>query len=357
MRKLLSVLGAATLVSAPITSIVSCKAKTSGDNFYDPEVFEEGPFGDKELNELPYQIRKMVTNTDFITKLILLGRHENLNYNINEILSMYLSPVSIAEWIPFSYSVKGNGQHGTKKDQNYSVDLGKYVNGFLNNMSPIGSVSTGYNGYGATYASYVMGMYGDKFYQDFFKNKRFNDFTDAEDSNDTSNPAGYNAGKNLILSDEITRRNLAWGIQDTGALTNYFLTKGYQGGNPGGTAASRGPASSAKAPTNYDGYLFYDSHLFNPQPNLNGKIKDDVNGKLNPAGLKLVQDKEHYGVKLLDATRDENKLPNNKQYFGSLQSFITERGENWTLLLLWVSMCHWLKILQNRKWVHLLEQH
>ena len=140
-------------------------------------------------------------------------------------------------------------------------------------------------------------MYGDKFYQDFFKNKRFNDFTDSENSNDTSNPADYNAGKNLMLSDEITRCNLALGIQDTGALTNYFLIKGYQGGNLSGTATGPGHASSAKDPTNYDGYLFYNSHLYNPKSNLYGNIKDDVNGKLKPAGLKLVQDKERYGVK------------------------------------------------------------
>ena len=317
MRKLLSVLGVLSLASTPITTIISCKPKANSTNNNDP-------FEDNELNNLPVQIRRMVTNTNFITKLILLGRHENLNYNINEILSMYITPVSTAQWLPFSYTVTGDGSHGTVKGKQYAIDLGKYINGFLDNMTNLRAIDASYNGYGGIYASYVMGMYDDDFYRNFVKNKIFSDFSDK--NGDVTKPLGYNAGAGLQLSDDINRRNLAWGIQDTGALTNYLLNNGFHGGNPQGIGASPGPSSAPKGTTNYDGYLFYNSHLFNPDKN-SATIGDGqkINNILKPYNLKVTQDIKNYGVTLTDLS-GKYVLPKNQPYFGSMQSFITQQG-------------------------------
>lgn len=244
MKKLLSILSVVTLIGSSSISVVACgnKAKNSiNDN--------------KNLSELQKQM-KIATET--ISKLVIGSRHENLNYNLNEILSMYLSPKSTAQMMPVKYYLNNN---------EYSISNG--INAFTQSMAPALSIYDDNEGYTGIYASYIMGMYSNDFYQNFINSKNFGDtFNKKGDSTQfyTDDSAmGYYAGasNNLHLATEKERRSLAWGIQDTGALTNFLLNNGYTGGTPGTTAMSNGPKSGAgnKNGTNSSGYLYYNSHV------------------------------------------------------------------------------------------------
>jgi hypothetical protein len=38
----------------------------------------------------------MLSGAEFMTKVILAGRHENLNYNVNEVLSTFMAPKMVS---------------------------------------------------------------------------------------------------------------------------------------------------------------------------------------------------------------------------------------------------------------------
>ncbi|WP_146638158.1 hypothetical protein [Spiroplasma clarkii] len=122
-------------------------------------------------------------------------------------------------------------------------------------------------------ASYVMGMYDDEFYKPMISGeKTFYDTVglDGEykfNQPNVNNAMGYLAGlnKNLNLAKEDSRKALAWGIQDTGPLTNYLLYHNLDGDTPGGNRAQAGGLLPPWTPlidnwgTNSSGYSFYNS--------------------------------------------------------------------------------------------------
>ncbi|ARU92133.1 hypothetical protein SCLARK_001665 [Spiroplasma clarkii] len=124
---------------------------------------------------------------------------------------------------------------------------------------------------------------------------------------DRNGAKGYLAGlhKDLSLASDYDRRQLAWGIQDTGALTNYLLNKGFDGGYPGDTRArmDQGTLFQNVGPGTWDydsnggGYAWYNSLMYTGKSAINFNFEDkdnqwnnsgwDANRKLGKSNLEL----------------------------------------------------------------------
>ncbi|PPE04321.1 hypothetical protein [Williamsoniiplasma lucivorax] len=248
MKKLLSLLGVTLFVSSSTLTVVSCDKNNKN-------IGHEGDL-------LPIQ-QEMLSGAEFISRLIIGGRHENLNYNVNEILSMYLTPQASAMQMPVAY-----------KYNNQKIDLGTRISNFKNLLAPW-TKSFDQDGYAGMFASYVMGMYDNNFYNTMINPQggkagyfadTFSKSGNTGYNNKTNNAMGYAAGlgKDIKLSQDEERRNLAWGIQDTGALSNYLLSNGFDGAYPtntNGTTSPGSPAEENKKGTNGSGYAWYNSIL------------------------------------------------------------------------------------------------
>ena len=289
MRKMLNILAITTIVGASSSTTLACgnKHKESNNN-------------SENLTTLQ---KDMFNGVKSISKMIIGSRHENLNFNLNEILSMYLTPTNTALRIPTSYSFEN-------KQINALEDVIKFKNLMFPSINKFDV-----DNYAGMYASYVMGMYDDDFYQNFIKGNNgaysFEDTFSASgnvgNNKPKDNATGYLAGlnKDLKLSNNQERRNLSWGIQDTGALTNFLLNNGLDGGFPGDTNSTSGPKSSAtdkKGGTNGGGYAWYNSLISTTKGKNNAnKINSlDINTKLNN-DIKILNAKntnEEYGSRL-----------------------------------------------------------
>ncbi|AKU79992.1 hypothetical protein [Spiroplasma turonicum] len=270
MKKLIRTLVALTFLSTPVTSVVACgkKEKNTGSN------------NEKTLTDLQ---NDMLDGASFLSKMILSGRHENLNYNVNEILSMYLTPIPTALMMPVNYKFNN-------EDINFTTKLNKYKSLLAPSINKINN-----DNYSGIFTSYVMGMYDNDFYNNFLKNGYFEDSfnqTGGKGFNKKSdNELGILAGfdKDLKLSEEENRKNLAWAIQDTGALTNYLLDKGYDGSYPGDTNGTSSPKSSSndkKGGTNGSGYLYYNSVVSKGKGSYNAnKIKKELKDKIDETNV------------------------------------------------------------------------
>ncbi|WP_342275321.1 lipoprotein [Spiroplasma endosymbiont of Cantharis lateralis] len=250
MKKLLNILTSVTLIGSAATSVAACG---NGGGKTDPVI--------SDLQ------KEMLKGAEFISRLIVAGRHENLNYNVNEILSIFLTPTPTAMNMPVSYRYN---------DQ--SINMATNINRFRNYLAPSLNYYNGDN-YAGMFASYVMGMYDDEFYDEIINGDEdsyyFRD-TFSKVGNQGYNKKGNNAmgyaaglGKDINLSKNEERRNLAWGIQDTGALSNYLLNLGFDGANPTDTNGTSSPKTNAKpmfgdsdaVGTNGSGYAWYNSIL------------------------------------------------------------------------------------------------
>ncbi|ASP28154.1 hypothetical protein SCORR_v1c03800 [Spiroplasma corruscae] len=268
MRKILNILSSIIIFAMPFTSAVSCgKNKNSNKN---------------DLNLTSIQ-REMVEGAEFMSRLIISSRHENININLNEMLSIYLTPIPTSLMIPTSFKYNNN-------NVNFSTKIDKYRNYLAPSIQKLNKT-----GSAGTYASYVMGMYDDSFYTNFLKNNYFEDsfnlngdigFNKPGDKNEM----GYFSGldKNLKLSNEESRRDLSWGIQDTGPLTNYLLDLDYDGSYPGDYNGTNGLSTFFHGKpdingggTNSSGYLHYNSVISKGKGYWNGNdIYKDINDKL-----------------------------------------------------------------------------
>lgn len=263
MKKLLNVLGAVLILGSSTTAVAACGGKPKGND-------------DANLTDLQ---KNMLSGAEFMTKVILAGRHENLNYNVNEVLSTFMAPISTLSNMPLNYNYNGK-----------AVDLASGVQNYKNVLAP--QMSTwDQDNYAGFYASYVMGMYDNKFYQDYWNkdNGFFQDTINKDGGygiNQTNkNADGFAAGlTSWDLSKDKERRQLAWGIQDTGPLTNYLLNNGLDGGYPddsSGTANPNNAASAKTGGTNASGYLYYNSQVASSKGRLNGIFEDNsYNNKL-----------------------------------------------------------------------------
>ncbi|QEH61780.1 hypothetical protein SCHIN_v1c05830 [Spiroplasma chinense] len=282
MKKLLSILSAVTITTSSATTVVACGGKTKttpSDNKGDGDnnVNEDG---DNLLTELQNQ---MIDGAEIISRIIIASRHENLNFNVNEMLSMFFTPEATLMRMPQSYDYEG-------KNYNINNNLSKYKNLLAPSLTTLDQ-----DNYAGMYASYVMGMYDNDFYAPIINGeKSFNDTMNINGgigfNKENDNATGYLAGlnKNIKLSSNQERRDLAWGIQDTGALTNYLLDKGFDGGTPGDTRAAMGfivgnPASAGtilNGGTNGGGYAFYNSLMQGGTPSRTTYKKVSVSDKL-----------------------------------------------------------------------------
>ncbi|AKU79959.1 hypothetical protein [Spiroplasma turonicum] len=324
MKKLLNGLLIILLTGSPMITVISCKTKNNNDN------------GDVNNNLTPLQ-NEMIEGASFISKLIVAGRHENLNYNINEILSLFLTPEPESLKLPVTYNYEG-------QNVNLTEDLNKYKNYLAPNIDKIN------NGTNATMAaSYIMGMYDNDFYSKIINGDvsdekpayYFND-TFSEDGNQGFNKKSNNAmgfaaglGKNIDLSEEENRRNLAWGIQDTGALSNYLLSKGFDGANPGDTNGKSNEVSKPSDSTggsNGSGYLYYNSLLLNgsakksaiyPNKKVSDKIADLDFGSYNDLQEKNENIRNSFSSALNASKPNEMKLFNST---GNI--LVKEAGDN-----------------------------
>jgi hypothetical protein len=98
-----------------------------------------------------------------MTKMILAGRHENLNYNVNELLTTLITPSKVQTKIPDMYTYNG-----------VQFTPGEDLNNYLSYLAPSLQYFNGSQADLGVYASYVMGMYDDKYYQDFVQNTNSN---------------------------------------------------------------------------------------------------------------------------------------------------------------------------------------
>ncbi|AOG61095.1 hypothetical protein SHELI_v1c11480 [Spiroplasma helicoides] len=270
MKKLLYFLASMAIVTQPLASSIACKQKNQNSNNddgveYDPK---NPDFSiDKSLTDTQNQMK---IGAEMISRIIVASRHENLNFNMNEILSCYLTPQSTALNMPSSYTYKGR-----------KVDLADPINKFKGLLQPnIGKLDGAH--FTGVYGSYLMGMYEDSFYQNFINDQGFTDGFNKEGGvgfnkpGKTDNSMGILMGmnKNLNLSEDENRRSLAWGVQDTGALSNYLLNDGFDGGYPGGTNGTSSPFTPANPTgedggTNGAGYLYYNSILASGKSKVN----------------------------------------------------------------------------------------
>ncbi|AKX34622.1 hypothetical protein SLITO_v1c10110 [Spiroplasma litorale] len=290
MKKLTQILAVVSLLSTSITTVVSCGGSNKDKNS------PSNPTGN--LTETQKQ---MVEGAETLSRFILSSRHENLNYNLNEILSMYLTPIPTMLMMPVSYKFED-------MDINFGTKISKYKKLLAPSIEKINN-----DNYSAVFASYVMGMYDDSFYRDFIENGHFKDSFNEKggvgfNKKDKNNEMGILAGldKNLKLSNDENRRNLSWAIQDTGALSNYLLDMGYDGVNPGdtnGTSSPMSPTSQEKGGTNGSGYLYYNSGISTGKGNRNSlnitkTVKDKIGEKNQYEPAKI--DKNQYSSKIND---------------------------------------------------------
>jgi uncharacterized protein YodC (DUF2158 family) len=191
MKKLLNVLGAVLILGSSTTAVAACGGKPKGND-------------DANLTDLQ---KNMLSGAEFMTKVILAGRHENLNYNVNEVLSTFMAPISTLSNMPLNYNYNGK-----------AVDLASGVQNYKNVLAP--QMSTwDQDNYAGFYASYVMGMYDNKFYKDYWNkdNGFFQDTINKDGGygiNQTNkNADGFAAGlTSWDLSKDKERRQLAWGV-------------------------------------------------------------------------------------------------------------------------------------------------
>ncbi|WP_339022441.1 hypothetical protein [Spiroplasma endosymbiont of Crioceris asparagi] len=259
MKKLLSSLMALALISTPIITTISCgKDKTKDDGKKDNS-------SDDSYSKLTDNLKNTYDSLEFMSRVILTSRHENLNINLNETLSSLLTPKMTAEFFPKTF------QHDGK-----TVSFAK-VSNYAQNLAPIFN-KMDQDGYGGSYASYIMKMYNDKFYTNPDGKDGFLDTfnQDATDNKINGGKAqGYYAGYSKDMTLDPTTADMSWGIQDTGPLTNYLLNKGYMGDSAQSTSASGGPATKTPAYTNGSGWLYYNTIIANK-----GASGSDISKKL-----------------------------------------------------------------------------
>ncbi|WP_339030094.1 lipoprotein [Spiroplasma endosymbiont of Cantharis nigra] len=300
MKKLLNILTSVTLIGSAATSVAAC-----------------GGGGGKKDPDLSTMQKEMLNGAEFISRLIVAGRHENLNYNVNEILSIFLTPLPTAMNMPTFY-----------KYENSTINIANKISKFKNNLAPSLNYYNGDN-YAGMFASYLMGMYEDDFYNNMINggDENANYFNDTFSINGnqgynkkSNNAMGYAAGlgKDINLSKNEERRELAWAIQDTGALSNYLLSLGFDGANPTDTNGTSSPVSNAdehkKGGTNGSGYAWYNSILMSGR----AKKSKDFSGKLQSLENNKLKDLGY------NKANDDNKSMINGKEFNSTGGLITK---------------------------------
>jgi hypothetical protein len=325
MKKLLNILGVISVVASTSASVIACGGGSSKND-------------NQNLSDLQKQ---MIESAELMSKIVIAGRHENLNYNVNEVLSSYMTPLASLANMPQTYNYNGA-----------QIDIKSAINTYKTMLAPnLGTFDK--DNYSGFYASYLMGMYSDDFYNGFIDAENNNDginyFSDSMNEagdigvNKTTddNAMGYANGLNadLKLSDDVNRRELAWGIQDTGAYTNYLLDKGYDGANPASTSGTGNPSgvadeTAAKGGTNAAGYLYYNSVTARSSSKYDeGKVKGaSLNNKFGNTGYTLEDQSKQAGFAA--KTSYNNAIlntPDGTENFGETGAYLAKAAGNYSL--------------------------
>lgn len=208
MKKLLGYFGSALLVGTPTLTTISCnKTNKNGENVSEENNNDGGKdenhkniesgFEYENEDELSVQEKEIIKNTGLFTKLLLLSRHENLNFNVNEVLSAVFAPKTTWNAFPRLYDIDGK-----------RYDLTEYTDKLTTEYSNLRRLNV--SSLEAFLPSNFIGMYKDNLYTNYINNKR-NDDEPVFDYDDKGN--NFPEDKN--------RQQLAW-ANFTGPLSKYI---------------------------------------------------------------------------------------------------------------------------------------
>jgi hypothetical protein len=235
MKKLINILGAIGIVASASTSVIACGGKNIKfeDEFIDNEIMSNNSYSN--------EMKKMYQATSFMSKMMILSRHENLNYYLNDIIQGTYSNnsllVSQAAGAPSTITVKNSSGESQTIDIN-----GTYIDPLNQEYTPMDTYIHKYSGSSSSIdlqSWMYSGMMDDLAYNDYIKKTisggdttfdYFNESTKGYEgmwrgsilTNDESR-IGY-----PILKDDSNeayrkdRLNLKW-MQSNGPLSDYIF--------------------------------------------------------------------------------------------------------------------------------------
>lgn len=207
MKKLLGCFGSLLLLTTPTLTAISC-GKTSGkiqeknDNNKDNNKNIESGFQYENEDELSVQEKEIIKNTGLFSKLIMLSRHENLNFNANEVLSAVFAPKTTWNAFPRVYNVNGK-----------KYDLTEYTDKLTSEYSNLGRLNAA-KCFEPFLPSVFIGMYKDKLYTNYVNN--------IKNDEDSAVFFAKDDAQDFIFPSDKDRNHLAW-TNFTGPLSKYIV--------------------------------------------------------------------------------------------------------------------------------------
>ncbi|WP_338964952.1 hypothetical protein [Spiroplasma endosymbiont of Sarcophaga carnaria] len=89
MKKILSFFAITTVVVGNSMPLLACRHKNDSNN---------------DNNDIPEKLRSMINTTGLLTKISLLARYENLNFNPSELVRSLYDPAAYWKSIPSIYT-------------------------------------------------------------------------------------------------------------------------------------------------------------------------------------------------------------------------------------------------------------
>jgi hypothetical protein len=228
MKKLVNILGAIGIVASASTSVIACGGGNvnSGNEFIENEILGSNAYSN--------EMKKMYQATSFMSKMMILSRHENLNYYLNDMIQGTYSNdsllVSQAAGAPSTFNVKdSNGKLNT-------IDINKtYIDPLNNDYTPMGNYVHKYSKGDINLQSWMYaGMTYDDAYNTYIKNSinngdnNYDYFGSADAGNGGFNGwallnENINYGGSIDLQNyRKDRLNLKW-MQTGGPLADYIF--------------------------------------------------------------------------------------------------------------------------------------
>ncbi|AOX43920.1 hypothetical protein S100390_v1c05830 [Spiroplasma sp. NBRC 100390] len=167
MKKLLSFFAISTVVVGNSMPLLACRHKGDNDN----------------NNDIPEKLRNMINTTGLLTKITLLARHENLNFNPSELVRSLYAPAAYWKSIPSIYTYN-----------NQKINLSKLIQDFNNNYNKMIAHTKNADPKSTReqlLPQYYIGMYDNTYYRDFLANGFFDPAKQQIDAN-RSELLGYN---------------------------------------------------------------------------------------------------------------------------------------------------------------------
>ncbi|WHQ36500.1 hypothetical protein [Spiroplasma sp. SV19] len=167
MRKILSFFAISTIAVGNSIPLLACHPKGGNNN----------------NNDIPEKLRNMINTTGLLTKITLLARHENLNFNASELVRSLYAPAAYWKSIPSIYTYN-----------NQKINLAKLIQDFNNNYNKMIAHTKNADPKSIReqlLPQYYIGMYDNTYYRDFLTNGFFDPAKQQIDPN-RSELLGYN---------------------------------------------------------------------------------------------------------------------------------------------------------------------